>query len=74
MSALLTIELSANGVERVVSRPRNVHEARAIADLQAKAALAIRLLDETIRESASEPPPAKSGDDHDLTGNTSIRN
>lgn len=57
MSTLLTIEISDQGIERIVSRPRSVSEAQTAAALQAKLALPLRLLHETLRESAADPSP-----------------
>jgi hypothetical protein len=57
MSVLLTIELSERGVERIVSKPRNIAEAQAIAELQRKTALPIRLLDQSVRETLEGGSP-----------------
>jgi hypothetical protein len=57
MSTLLTIEISATGIDRIVSRPRSIAEAQTAAALQAKLALPLRLLHETLKESADDPSP-----------------
>jgi hypothetical protein len=51
---LLTIEVSAEGVNRVVARPRNIAEQGQCARLEALIALPLRLLDNTIREVSGE--------------------
>lgn len=55
---LLTVEISQAGVERVVSRPRNINEAQAVAELQRRTALPIRLLHEAVREMPEGGSPA----------------
>jgi len=56
---LMVIEVGEEGVNRVLSQPRTVAEAAAVARIQSATALAVRLLHDAILESKVAPanPP-----------------
>jgi hypothetical protein len=55
----LSIEIGITGVNRIVSRPRTVAEAKECNRLAAVTALAIRLLHNMIREQSLDVPIAE---------------
>ena len=60
-SPILTIELGANGVQKVVSRPTTIAEASKAAELSVKTAFVVRMLHETITNDESQAPLNEHG-------------